>query len=53
MEMNVDAQDVKRPATPVSTTAAPEPQEIKEKESERQPPAEIDPPHESGYGFGV
>ena len=49
----MDAQDVNRPVITVTATAAPAPEEIKEKEAEHQPPAEIDPPHESGYGFGV
>jgi hypothetical protein len=53
MEMIVDAQDVNRPVTPISATAAPDPQEIKENEAPPAQPAEIDPPHEAGYGFGV
>lgn len=49
------SEDHERPATPVVVTAPPAPKpEVKEAPSDVTPaPTETDPPHESGYGFGV
>jgi len=49
------AEDHERSATPVVVTAPPAPApEVKEAPSDLTlAPAESDPPHESGYGFGV
>lgn len=51
----MSAEDPAQPAAPPVVTAAPEQApEIKEKPVEGTPqPTELDPTHESGYGFGV
>ena len=53
---NMDATDRERQTPQGTVTAAPEPApEVREKpvDSAAPAPADIDPPHESGYGFGV
>ena len=51
----MNTEDPEQPAAPPVVTASPEPaSEIKEKPAQGPPqPAEHDPIHESGYGFGV
>ena len=50
----MDTAHPEPPVVPVAVSNRPEKPEVVEKGAEgHQPPAELDPPHESGYGFGV
>jgi hypothetical protein len=49
----MDTPNTEPPAVAASAASATTPPEVAEKPAEPYPALELDPPHESGYGFGV
>jgi hypothetical protein len=50
----MDTPDSEMPGMPIAVASTPPKPEVAEPPAEPHPPVvELDPPHESGYGFGV